>query len=63
MCMHHAGMRTGGAVKLGSANKMERFLNTLDNYLQVGWLIQNLVKAGPDQTAGWLSLTLNSPTP
>ena len=29
-----AGTRSGSEVKLGSGNKMERFLNTLDNYLQ-----------------------------
>lgn len=29
-----AGIRTGTEVKMGSANKMERFINTLDNYLQ-----------------------------
>ena len=28
-------MRTGSEVKLGSSSKMERFLDTLDHYLQV----------------------------
>ncbi len=30
-----AGVRTGTQVKLGSNSTMERFINTLDNYMQV----------------------------